>query len=47
MLEYKLNIFVNAIKARMERENRTAEEIIQDYTKLTEVEKEEILNSIK
>ncbi len=43
MPSWKKNIFVNAIKARMELENRTAEDIIQDYTKLTEDEKTEIL----
>ena len=42
----KLNIFVNAIKARMAQEQRTAEEIIDDYTKLTEAEKTEILAAI-
>ncbi len=46
MLAWKKSIFVNAIKARMQMENRTAEEIIEDYTKLTQDEKEEILESI-
>lgn len=46
MPTWKRNIFVNAIKARMERENRMAEDIIQEYTKLTEAEKTEILASI-
>lgn len=40
---WKKSIFVNAIKARMQLESRTADEIIQEYTKLTEDEKEEIL----
>lgn len=46
MLTWKKTIFVNAIKARMEMENRTAEDIIQEYTKLTETEKVEILAEI-
>lgn len=43
---WKKTIFVNAIKARMEMEGRTAEDIIQDYPKLTEEEKVEILAEI-
>lgn len=43
---WKKIIFVNAIKARMEMEDRTAEDIIQDYPKLTEEEKVEILAEI-
>ena len=43
---WKKTIFVNAIKARMEIENRTAEDIIEDYSKLTEEEKQEILAEI-
>lgn len=46
MPSWKKNIFVNAIKARMELESRTAEDIIQEYTKLTEAEKNEILAAI-
>ncbi len=46
MPAWKLNIFVNAIKARMAQESRTAEDIIQEYTKLTETEKVEILAAI-
>lgn len=46
MPEWKLNIFVNAIKTRMERENRAAEDIIAEYVKLTETEKQEILDEI-
>lgn len=46
MPSWKKSIFVNAIKARMQMENRTAEEIIEDYTKLTQDEKEEILESL-
>ena len=43
---WKKNIFVNAIKARMKMEDRTAEDIIQEYTKLTEEEKAEILEGL-
>lgn len=43
MPTWKRNIFVNAIKARMEQESRTAEDIITEYTKLTDAEKAEIL----
>jgi len=46
MPTWKLNIFVNAIKARMELESRTEEDIIKEYTKLTEEEKTEILTEI-
>ena len=46
MPAWKKNIFVNAIKARMEVEDRTVEDIIQDYPKLTEEEKVEILAEI-
>lgn len=47
MIAWKKNIFVNAIKARMEQESRTAEYIIQEYTKLSEAEKTEILAAIQ
>lgn len=43
MPTWKKSIFVNAIKARMTIESRTAEDIIEDYPKLSEAEKEEIL----
>jgi len=46
MPEWKKLIFVNAIRARMRMEGRTAEEIIQDYPKLTNEEKAEILSEI-
>lgn len=46
MPEWKKTIFVNAIKARMVQENRTAEDIIEGYTKLTDSEKVEILAAI-
>ena len=44
---WKKTIFVNAIRARMVMEDRTAEDIIQDYPKLTEEEKVEILAEIQ
>lgn len=43
---YKLRIFVRAIKSRMEFENKTAEETIVDYVKLTDEERVEILASV-
>jgi hypothetical protein len=43
---WKKTIFVNAIKARMKQESRIAEDIIAEYTKLTEAEKTEILAEI-
>ncbi len=46
MPEWKKNIFVNAIRARMTRENKTAEELIDEYTKLTSEEKALILKEV-
>ena len=46
MPTWKKNIFVNAIRARMKQENRTAEDISTEYTALSEAEKTEILASI-
>lgn len=46
MPTWKKTIFVNAIKTRMKEENRTAEDIITEYTKLTVDEKVEILAAI-
>lgn len=46
MPTWKKTIFVNAIKALMIEENKTAEEIIVRYTKLTDAEKTEILAAI-
>lgn len=43
---WKLTIFVSAVKARIKLENRTADDIIEEYTKLTNDEKEEILSNI-
>jgi len=46
MPEWKKMIFVNAIRARIKIENRIAEDIINDYPKLTVEEKTEILNEL-
>lgn len=46
MQTWKKTIFVNAIKARMVQESRTADNIIAEYTKLTTEEKTEILASL-
>lgn len=43
MPTWKLNIFVRVVWSRMEAEQRPAEEILAEYTKLTETEKNEIL----
>ena len=40
------NIFIRVISRRVKRENRTAEDIITEYVKLTEEEKTEILAEI-
>lgn len=46
MPSWKKNIFVNAVRTRIKQENRTAEDIIVEYTALTEAEKAEILAAI-
>lgn len=46
MPTWKKNIFVNAIKVRMTQEERTAEDIIEEYPALTPEEKAEILAAI-
>lgn len=46
MPEWKKTIFVNAVKARMELEGKPAEDIIAEYTKLTDEEKTDILSAI-
>lgn len=40
------NIYVRVIKARMADEGRTASEILAEYTKLTDAEKQEIETAI-
>ncbi|WP_199872900.1 hypothetical protein [Inediibacterium massiliense] len=47
MSTWKKNIFIRVISRRMKEENRTAEEIISEYSALTEAEKQEILNTSK
>ncbi len=47
MSSWKKNIFVRVITARMAAEGRTAEEIIQEYPKLTAEEKAEILKELE
>ena len=46
MPAWKKNIFVRVVNRRMQDEGRTAEDIIQEYTKLTADEKAEILAAI-
>ena len=46
MPAWKKNIFVRAIRVRMELENRTAVDIISEYIALTEAEKAEILAAL-
>lgn len=46
MVGYKLRIFVRVVKKRMADEGISAEEVLNDYPKLTEEEKQEILNAI-
>jgi len=43
---WKKNIFIRVIKRRMQEEQRTAEDILEEYPALTEDEKNEILASI-
>lgn len=46
METWKKIIFVNAIKTRMKQENKTANVLITEYTRLTDAEKTEILGAI-
>jgi len=46
MPSWKLRIFVRAVAARMEAEQITAEEVLQDYPALTVEEKQQILDAI-
>ena len=43
---WKRNIFINAITARMHMENKTRDEIIATYNKLTDEEVEELRKHI-
>jgi len=47
MPTWKLNIFVRAIKQRMESEQRTAGDITTEYVLLSDDKKTEILSNIK
>lgn len=42
MLAYMKRIFVRAVKARMESEGKSLDEILETYTRLSEEDKEEI-----
>ena len=46
MPTWKKNIFIRVIKRRMQEEQLTAEDILEEYPALTEDEKSEILASI-
>jgi len=46
MPEWKKNIFIRVIKARMGIEQRIAEDIIEEYMALTAEEKTEILEGL-
>ena len=46
MPAWKKNIFARVIHRRMQEEQRTAEDIVQEYIALTEDEKMEILVAI-
>lgn len=46
MPAWKKNIFVRVIKRRMQEEQLTAEDILEEYPALTSDEKTEILSAI-
>jgi len=46
MPAWKLRIFVRVVKARMEAEELTAEQVLESYPALTEQEKQQILGAI-
>ncbi len=46
MPTWKKNIFIRVIKRRMQEEQLTAEDILEEYPALTEDEKTEILAEI-
>lgn len=46
MQEWKRNIFVRVVRRRMQKEGRTAEEILAEYPALTEEECNEILQAL-
>ena len=47
MPKWKIDIFVNAIKVRHSQGEGSYEEIISTYTKLTDIEKQEILDALR
>lgn len=47
MEPWKRNVFVNAIQYEMKRKDKTASELIEEYTKLTGREKTEILRELE
>lgn len=47
MLEAIKNIFVRVVQMRMTKEGKTAEEILAEYPKLTEQDKQEILSALQ
>lgn len=46
MTEYWIHIFATAIKARIERENRTVDDILAEYTLVSESDKQQIRNEL-
>jgi len=44
---WKRNIFIRVVQRRMAEEGKTAEEILKDYPRLTEEEKQEILSGLQ
>ncbi|MFW6002207.1 MAG: hypothetical protein ACOCQD_02620 [archaeon] len=47
MTTWKLNFFLRVLKIRMKlEEGKTADEILEDYTKLTEKDKTEIKDNL-
>jgi len=46
MPAWKKNIFIRVVRYRIEKEGRTAEDILADYPALTEDEKTELLAAI-
>jgi len=46
MKDYELNLFVRVVNTRMDEENKTADEVLNDYPNLTDTEKSEIKNNL-
>jgi hypothetical protein len=47
MIEYWVNIFATAVKARMEREGRTVDDILSEYVLISAEDKMQIKNHIE